>query len=312
MKVLLAGATGAIGRPLTRRLVEAGHEVIGLTRREDRAGQIEAAGARAVVCDVIERRPTLALAEETRPDVVMDQTTALPQRYDPRRMEEFYEGMIRLRLEGSPNLIEAAQRVGATSVFQSVAFMYAPEGSDGAAPKGRLRSEDDPPYEHDAPFPWNFDLPAIVALERRVVDMGGLVLRYGMFYGPGTHFDSGQIAHDVARRRMPIVGRGDGLFSFVHVEDAADATVVALERGATGILNVVDDEPMAMRDWLPLYARATGSPRPLRVPAWLVKRLGMPLVHHWATAMPGASNARARALGWAPRRPTVREGFAER
>ena len=309
MRILLAGATGAIGRPLTRRLVEAGHEVVGLTRRPQGVAAIEAAGARGVVCDVIDRKVTLAAAEEARPDVVMDQTTALPQRYDARKMEKFYEGMVALRLQGSPNLIEAAQQVAAKSVFQSVAFMYAPEGVAGAPSNGRLRTEDDPPYEKDAPFPWDLALPAIIALERRVVDIGGLVLRYGMFYGPGTHFDAGQIAHDVARRRMPIVGKGTGVFSFIHVEDAAAATVVALEREATGILNVVDDEPLPMREWIPAYASATGAPKPMRVPAWLVKRLGMPLVHYWGTTLPGASNARVRSLGWAPDRRSVREGF---
>ena len=304
MKVLLAGATGAIGRPLTKALVAAGHEVTGLTRRPDRARDVERRGARAVVCDVIDRRATLAVAEDVRPDVVMDQTTALPQRYDPRRMEKFYEKMVPLRLQGSPNLIEAAQAVGARSVFQSIAFMYAPGN-------GRVCTEDDPPYEHDAPFPWDLALPAIIALERRVVDIGGLVLRYGMFYGPGTHFDVGQIAEDVKRRRFPVVGKGNGTFSFVHVDDAAAATVVALERDATGILNVTDDEPIAMRDWLPALATAKGARRPFRVPAWLVRRMGMPLAVHWALTMPGASNARMRALGWAPQRPSVRQGFGE-
>jgi nucleoside-diphosphate-sugar epimerase len=303
LKVLLAGATGAIGRPLVRRLVEAGHEVTGLTRRPERVAEIEAGGARGVACDVLDRPATLAVAEETRPDVVMDQTTALPQRYDARRMERFYEAMVPLRLRGSPNLIDAAQRVGARSVFQSIAFMYAPDGD------GRLRTEDDPPYEEGAPFPWDLALPAIVALERRVVDLGGLVLRYGMFYGPGTHFDVGQVAHDVRRRRLPIVGRGTGMWSFIHVDDAAAATVAALEAGATGILNVVDDEPIPMREWLPEYARAIDAPRPLRVPAWVVRRMGMPLAAHWGTTMPGASNARARGLGWAPARPSVRQGF---
>jgi 2-alkyl-3-oxoalkanoate reductase len=304
MKVLLAGATGAIGRPLTRRLAEAGHEVVGLTRSAGRVAEIEAAGARGVVCDVIDRKATLAVAEEVRPDVVMDQTTALPQRYDPRRMEKFYEKMVPLRLQGSPNLIEAAQATGAKIAFQSVAFMYAPGN-------GRVCTEDDPPYEHDAPFPWDLALPAIIALERRVVDIGGLVLRYGMFYGPGTHFDAGQIAEDVKKRRMPIVGKGTGTFSFVHVDDAAEATVVALERDAAGILNITDDDPIAMRDWLPELARAKGARKPLRAPAWLVKRMGMPLAVHWALTMPGASNARVRALGWQPKRPSVRQGFHE-
>ncbi|HEV2815171.1 MAG TPA: NAD(P)-dependent oxidoreductase [Solirubrobacteraceae bacterium] len=304
MKVLLAGATGAIGRPLVRRLVEAGHEVTGLTRRPERARRLEAAGARGVVCDVIDRAATLAVVEEAAPDVVMDQTTALPQKYDARKMWRFYEGMVELRLRGTPNLIEAAQQFGAGIAFQSVAFEYAPKGN------GRLCTEDDPVYEKDAPFPWDLALPAIVALERRVVDLGGLVLRYGMFYGPGTHFDEGgQIHEDVRRRRMPIVGGGTGVFSFIHVEDAAAATVLALERGVTGILNVVDDQPLPMREWLPDYARALGARKPFRVPAWPVRRMA-PLAAHWATTLPGASNGRARReLGWAPERPSIREGI---
>ena len=302
MRILLAGATGAIGRPLVPRLVEAGHEVIGLTRRPDRVRDIERAGARGVVCDVIDRAATLALADEVQPDVVVDQTTALPQRYDARKMWKFYEGMVELRLRGTPNLVEAAQRTGARIVFQSVAFMYSPGNGD-------VCTEDDPPYERDAPFPWNLALPAIIALERRVVDIEGLVLRYGMFYGPGTHFDTGQIAVDVKRRRMPVVGKGDGRFSFIHVDDAAAATVLALERGTTGILNVVDDRPLPMREWLPAYAESIGAPRPLRVPAWPLRRLA-PLAVHWATTLPGASNARARReLGWAPQRRTAIEGF---
>lgn len=302
MRVLLAGATGALGRPLVRRLIAAGHEVTGLTRRPDRARELEEAGARGVVCDVLDRAATLAAAEQARPEVVLDETSSLPQRYDPRKMWEFYEGMVELRLRGTPNLVDAAQHAGARIAFQSVAFLYAPGN-------GRVCTEDDPPYERGAPFPWNLALPAIVALERRVVDLGGLVLRYGMLYGPGTHFDAGQVAIDVRRRRMPVVGRGEGTWSFVHVEDAAAATMLAVERGLTGVLNVVDDEPVAMRDWLPAYARSIGAPRPLRVPAWPVRRLA-PLAAHWATTLPGASNARARReLGWAPERSSVREGF---
>ena len=305
MKVLLAGATGAIGKPLVRRLVTTGHEVVGLTRREDRVAQIEADGGRGAVCDVVDRAAALRVAEEAAPDVVMDQTTALPQRYDARHMEDFYKDMTPLRLRGTPNLIDAAQHVDARIAFQSVAFMYAPDGDNG-----RLRTEEDPAYEQDAPFPWNLALPAILALERRVLDLGGLVLRYGMFYGPGTHFDAGQIAIDVKKRRLPIVGKGGGVWSFIHVDDAAAATVAALENGTTGILNVVDDEPIAMREWVPVYARALGAPKPLRVPAWLTRRMGMPLIAHWGTTLPGASNQRARReLGWSPERRSVREGF---
>ena len=207
-------------------------------------------------------------------------------------------------MRGTPNLIEAAQATSARIAFQSIAFMYAPNGN------GRLCTEADPPCERDAPFPCDLALPAIIAIEKRVVDLGGLVLRYGMFYGPGTHFDDGQIARDVKRRRMPVVGKGTGVFSFIHVDDAAAATVLALERELTGILNVVDDEPLPMREWLPHYAKAIGAPRPLRVPAFPVRKLA-PLAAHWATTMPGASNERARReLGWAPERRSLREGVA--
>jgi nucleoside-diphosphate-sugar epimerase len=303
MRILLGGATGAIGRPLVPGLVAAGHEVIGLTRRPERIADLEAAGARGVVCDVIDRDATLALADEVRPDLVLDETTALPQFFDARRMDEFYAGMVELRLRGTPNLIEAAERTGARIAFQSIAFLYAPGDN------GRPRTEDDPTYDQDAPFPWNLALPMIVALEQRVAGMGGLVLRYGWFYGPGTHFDEGQTALDVRRRRMPIVGRGTGMWSFIHVDDAAAATVAAVEAGLTGIVNVVDDEPLAMREWLPAYARSLGAKKPLRVPAWPVRRLA-PLAAHYATTLPGASNARARSeLGWAPRFRSAREGF---
>jgi nucleoside-diphosphate-sugar epimerase len=306
MKVLLAGATGAIGRPLVRRLLDAGHDVVGLTRRADRAADLDRTGARGVVCDVCDRAALMRIAEEAAPDVVVDQTTDLPQRYDARRMRGFYDRMGTLRVQGSPNLMDAAQATGARSIFQSVAFLYAPDGTN------RLRTEDDPPYGAQAPEPWNLALPAIVALEGRVVDLGGLVLRYGFFYGPGTHFDAGgQFHHDVSRRRTPIVGRGTGSLSFIHVDDAAAATVKAIESpDVRGILNVVDDDPQAMRDWLPLYAASLGAKRPLRAPLWLAKLVSGPLPLHFATTLQGASNERARReLGWAPAYPSVREGF---
>jgi 2-alkyl-3-oxoalkanoate reductase len=308
VKILLAGATGAVGRPLVPLLVAAGHEVLGLTRRRERVADVETAGARGAVCDVMDRDTLLRVAEEFGPDVVMDQTTDLPQRYDARRMDRFYAGMGPLRSIGSPNLLEAAARTGARPVFQSIAFIYAP-GEDG-----RPRTEDDRVLGEDAPPPWNLALPVITALERRVAGEGGTVLRYGFFYGPGTHLaPGGQIHADVGRRRFPVVGGGRGVFSFIHVEDAAAAAVSVVARPEVrGILNVVDDEPMTLREWLPLYAAAIGAPRPLPVPAWLARPLSGPLPVHMATRVPPVSNARARqALGWEPGRASVRDGFAE-
>lgn len=308
MKILLAGATGAIGRPLVRRLVAAGHEVVGLTRKPDRARALDAAGARGVVCDVVDRDAVLKLAAAEAPDVVMDQTTALPQRYTARRMDLFYKDMVPLRMRGTPNLFEAAQQQGARLFFQSIAFLYAPNGS--TAPK----TEDDPPFVDGAPYPWDAALPPIVALERRCVDLGGVVLRYGMFYGPGTHFDHGnQLAEDLKKRRLPVVGKGDGMACFIHVEDAAAATVKALEWQGSGILNVVDDTPLPGREWIPVAAEALGAKRPLRVPTFVARLASGPLPVHMATAMPAVSNERAkRELGWRPQFASVREGLAAR
>ena len=314
MKVLLAGATGAIGRPLVRRLVDAGHEVVALTRTPGKVAALDEAGARGVVCDVCDRQALFAIARDMQPDVVLDETTDLPQRYDGRTMNGFYDGMAELRLIGTPNLVEAAYEVGARPIFQSIAFAYRPEpGRPGT--EQRLRTEDDPIYGFDGPEPWNWAMPLIDALEQRAVGYGGLVLRYGMFYGPHTHFvPGGQFYEEVRRRRMPIPGKGTGVCTFIHVDDAAAATVAAVERPeVTGILNVTDDEPIALHDWVPLYAGAIGAPKPLRVPALVAKAVTGPLPLHFALTLPGTSNARAKQeLAWAPAYPSVREGFSSR
>ena len=307
MRILLAGATGAIGRPLVPKLVAAGHEVTGLTRRPERLAQSEQAGGRGVGCDVKDRAALLDVVAETRPEIVLDETTDLPQHYDASRMDRFYEDMIPLRLQGTPNLFEAAASCGAKLLFQSIAFLYAPNGRPGVA------AEDAPTVGADGPPPWNLAMPVITALEQRAVDQGGVVLRYGWFYGPGTHFDDGQMYEEVRKRRLPVVGNGAGLWSFIHVDDAAEATVRALEWQGSGILNIVDDEPIAAKQWVPEYAKAIGAKRPFRVPAFIAKRVGGDMAVHTMTALPGASNEKARReLGWQPVRSTVRTGFRER
>ena len=305
MRILLAGATGAIGRPLVPKLVEAGHEVVALTRRPEKTRELEAAGVDARVCDIRDRESTLAIANEVRPDVVLDETTDLPQRYDPRRMDLFYKEMGPLRLLGTPNLMDAALLHDARFMFQSVAFLHQPQADPGP------RTEDDPPYLDDPPPPWDAALPIIAALEQRTVDRGGTVLRYGFFRGPDTHMaPGGQIHDDVMARRMPVVGGGTGVFSFIDVRDAAEATVLALTWDGEGILQIVDDEPIAARDWIPLYAKELGAKPPRKVPAWIAKRVAGPMPVHWSTTMQGVSNARAKAeLGWQPAHPTVRDGF---
>jgi nucleoside-diphosphate-sugar epimerase len=308
MKVFVAGASGAIGKPLVRRLAAAGHEVTGTTRREDRAAEIRKAGATAVVCDAFDRSALEEAVAEAQPEAVVNQLTNLPQKYNPRKAS-FYEATDRVRREGGHNLVEAARAAGARRLItQSIAFLYAPEGS-------WVKTEDARPFEN-APGHFRSAVEAMLGHEREVVGsegFEGLVLRYGQFYGPGTYFArDGHFGREVRRRRFPIVGPGTGTFSFLHIEDAASATVAALDRGAPGIYNIVDDEPAQLSAWLPVYAEALGAKPPRRVPVWLAKPIAGSAVAAMATQLRGASNAKAkRELGWQPAHPSWRQGFAD-
>jgi nucleoside-diphosphate-sugar epimerase len=269
---------------------------------------IEQAGAGAVVCDALDAaglRDAVAAAE---PEVVISQLTKLPKdEFDPRTID--YGPTNRARAGGGHNLLEAALAAGARRfVTQSIAFIYAPEG-------GAVKSEEAPVWS-DAPEPFASGGVATVEHEREVLEadgIEGLVLRYGQFYGPGTYYAAdGGTARQVRKRRFPIVGKGSGVFSFIHVDDAAAATVAACERGAPGIYNVVDDDPAALREWLPVYAGAVGAKRPFRVPTLVGRVFGGPFATVLATELRGASNAKAkRELGWAPRYASWRQGFAE-
>jgi 2-alkyl-3-oxoalkanoate reductase len=308
MRVFVAGASGAIGRPLVHQLVAAAHEVTGTTRSEERAEAIRAAGARAVICDALDADALRAAVVEAAPEVVVHELTALPHRFNPRD-KQMYAPTNRVRREGTRNLIAAAQVAGARRlVCESIAFAYAP----GERPEVK---EEDAPLALEAPLPFGDSVRAIDDMERAVLGaegLEGLVLRYGWFYGPGTYLaDDGSLARDVRRRRLPVIGKGIGLYSFVHVDDAASATVAAVERGAPGVYNVVDDEPAPQREWLPVYAEAIGAKKPLRVPVW-VARLAMGRIATMADVQAGASNAKAkRELGWEPRWPSWRQGFRE-
>ncbi len=308
MKVFVAGASGVIGRPLVRQLVAAGHEVTGTTRREDRADEIRAAGASAVVCDVFDAPALEAAVRGAEPEVVVNQLTSLPRKYNPRKAS-FYEATDRVRREGGHNLVEAARAAGARRVLtQSIAFLYAPEGD-------WVKSEDARPYE-DAPGHFRSAVEALLEHEREVVsaaDFDGLVLRYGQFYGPDTYYArDGHLGREASRRRFPIVGPGTGTFSFLHTEDAATATVAALDAGAPDIYNIADDEPAPLSDWLPVYAEALGAKPPRHVPVWLAKLAAGSSVAAQAIALRGASNAKAkRELGWQPAHSSWRQGFAE-
>jgi nucleoside-diphosphate-sugar epimerase len=308
MKVFLAGASGVIGRRLVPALTAAGHEVTGTTRRQERAGEIEAGGGRAVICDALNREELIAAVVEATPEVVVHELTALPEDLDPRR-KGVYTATARIRREGTANLVAAAEAAGARRlVAQSIAFLYAPQGD-------WVKSEEAPPMPA-AEGEFGEALDATLDLERQVLGadgLEGLVLRYGFFYGPGSVYRAdGYQADEVRKRRFPIVGRGDGTFSFIHVDDAAAATVAAVERGSPGIYNVTDDEPAPVRDWLPVYARAVGAKPPRRVPAWLARLVAGKAVTGFATGLRGASNAKAkRELGWEPRHPSWRTGFTD-
>jgi nucleoside-diphosphate-sugar epimerase len=307
MKVFLAGASGVIGRSLTPKLIAAGHDVSGTSRSEQGADTIRAAGADAVVCDCLDPVAVEEAVIAANPEAIVSELTSLPKDYDLRTID--YGPTNRLRVEGGRNLISAGRKVGARRfVTQSVAFVYEPEG-------GWVKDEDAPTYR-EAPGRFKPGFDATMLSEREALGaegMDGLVLRYGQFYGPDTYFDHGaSIAEQVRSRRLPIVGKGTGVFSFVHVDDAADATVAAVERGPSGIYNIVDDDPTPMREWLPAYAEAIEAKPPFKVPGIVARLLGGKAASAMATELRGASNEKAkRELGWSPAHPSWRQGFAE-
>jgi 2-alkyl-3-oxoalkanoate reductase len=306
MRVLVAGASGAIGQFLIPQLVEAGHEVVGLTRHQAKADALAAVGARGVVVDAFDRDAVRRVVLDASPEAVIDQLTSLPRDYNLRD-PHLYDANDEIRSKGTPALHDAAREAGARRyVLQSIAFLYAPEGV-------WVKSEDARPWL-DAPQPFGRSVNVLNDNEQRITrdpDVAGVVLRYGFFYGPGTYYASdGSIAAQVRKRQFPIVGKGEGRASYVHLHDAATATVAALERGS-GIYNIVDDEPALLRDWLPVYARAIGAKPPRRVPRWLARLVAGSAVAGVATETRGASNAKAKAeLGWEPALPSWREGFA--
>jgi len=308
VRVFVAGATGAVGRPLVPKLLAAGHEVTGMTRSEAKAQELRAAGADAAVVDVFGVDALRAAIDTASPEVIVHELTALPDRIDFRK-KDTYAATNRVRTEGTRNLIDAARAAGARRfVCQSIAFAYRMDGEG-------LKTEDDPLLS-EAAGAFGSGLSALREMEEMVLGadgLDGLVLRYGFFYGPGTYFaEEGTSTQDVRRRRMPIVGAGSGTFSFVHVDDAADATVAAVERGAPGIYNIADDEPAPMREWVPVFAKAAGAKPPRRVPVWLARFVAGKDVSNFAVALRGVSNEKAkRELGWRPAHPSWRTGFAE-
>ncbi len=304
MKVFVAGASGVIGRSLVRMLVEAGHEVTGMTRSPKRAETLRCAGVEAVVCDALDAEALRSAVARARPEAVIHELTDLPPKLEPRRYRAQLAGTNRLRREGTRNLVAAARAAGAGRIVaQSIAFAYAPTGD--------WVKDEDAPLALDSPPPMDAAVAAVADLERQVLDAGGTVLRYGCFYGPGTYLAADGFYAELAhRRRFPVVGSGEGRWSFIHVDDAAAATAAALARGSPGVYNIVDDDPAAARDWIPAYAAAIGAKPPLRLPAWMGRLVGGRAAVAAMTTQRAASNAKAKQeLGWAPRHSSWRDGF---
>jgi nucleoside-diphosphate-sugar epimerase len=307
MRVFVAGATGAIGRQLVPRLVAAGHEVHGMTRSESKQGLLRELGAVPVVADALDPDQVARAVAETRPDVIVHQLTALTgvQRYTAGAAAETN----RLRTEGTDHLLSAGHAVGVRRFVAQGVATFGVYGRSGAP----VKTEDDP-LDPEPIRDMRETVGALRHLEAAVLGADwteGIVLRYGAFYGPGTSLAPGEEQIELVRkRRFPVVGDGGGVWSFIHVADAAEATLAAVEHGRRGVYNVVDDEPARVAEWLPALAQNLGAKRPMRVPRFVGRLFaGEPGVV-MMTEIRGASNAKAkRELGWRPAHASWRTGL---
>jgi 2-alkyl-3-oxoalkanoate reductase len=311
VKVFLAGAGGAMGRQLIPLLVADGHEVVGMTRSEGKHDLVRSLGAWHVAADALDAEAVSLAVAAAEPEVILHELTSIPGNLEPRHFDRDFAATNRLRTEGTDNLLAAARDVGARRfIAQSYAsWPYARTG-------GAVKSEEDP-LDPDPPEQFRNSLKAIERLEAAVTGaegIEGLVLRYGGFYGPHTSAGrpDGEQVEAVRKRKFPVVGDGQGVWSFVQIEDAAAATAAAVTRGSPGIYNVVDDDPAPVSEWLPAFAAAVGAKPPRRVPRWLGRLIAGEAAVVMMTEIRGASNAKAkRELGWQPRYPSWRTGFVE-
>jgi nucleoside-diphosphate-sugar epimerase len=315
MKVFVAGATGAIGRKLVPQLVARGYEVVGMTSGESKQDVVRSLGARPVVADALDGDAVAHAVASAQPDVIVHQLTALSGKMgmrDARRPDRSPMAQMtnRLRTEGTDNLLAAGRAAGARRfVAQSFGgFRFARTG-------GLVQTEADP-FDQDVAGARQPGLEAFLYLEQAVttIEWGeGLALRYGSFYGPGTGMSlapDAVMAAPIRKRRFPIVGDGGGVWSFLHIEDAAAATAIAVEHGQPGGYNLVDDEPAPVREWLPVLASALGAKPPRRIPRWLGRLAAGEVATLMMTEARGASNAKAkRELGWQLLYPSWRQGF---
>jgi nucleoside-diphosphate-sugar epimerase len=304
MRVLVVGATGAIGRQLVPQLIEAGHQVSATTRSAAKLDGLRAAGAEPLVVDGLDAAAVGAAVARAEPDVIVHEMTAIPASVSFRKFGQTFAATNALRTTGLDHLLAAAAAQG---VRRLIVQSYA--GWPNVRSGGPVKTEDDP-LDPDPPAAMRATLDAIRYLERTVTaaPLDGLVLRYGSLYGPGS---SEMFVRLLRRRQVPIIGDGAGVWSFLHVTDAAGATVAAVQGGAPGIYNIVDDEPAAVAEWLPVLARAAGAKPPLHVPAWVGRLAAGEAGLSVMTRARGCSNAKAkRELPWQPLWPSWRDGFA--
>jgi nucleoside-diphosphate-sugar epimerase len=310
MKVFLAGGSGAIGKRLVPMLVENGHDVVATTTTERKLPMLRELGAEAVVLDVLDSGAVIAAVMRSDPDVVIHEATSLSSMgTSMRNLDKQFAHTNRLRTEGTDNLLEAARAAGAR---RFVAQSFAGWQNDR---KGTMVKTEDDPLDTD-PFPHTEETLAGIQHVESVVtgaeDIEGVVLRYGGFYGPGTTIarDGGQHTEAVRKRQFPVVGEGTGVWSLIHIDDAARATLIAAERGKRGVYNITDDDPAPIGEILPVLAESVGAPPPRHVPVWLARILAGKLGVAMMTEMRGSSNAKAkRELGWQPRYASWRDGF---
>ena len=308
MRVFVAGATGAIGRQLVPRLVAAGHEVHGMTRHVSKQAMLDELGAVPVVADALDPDQVAAAVGGARPEVIVHQLTAIGA-LDMRHFDRDFALTNRLRTEGTGHLLSAGQGVGVRRFVAQGIAGYGAYVRTG----GPVKSEEDP-LDPTPTREMRETLAAIRHLEEAVLAARwteGMVLRYGAFYGPGTSMaPDGAQSELVRRRKFPLVGDGGGVWSFIHVADAAEATVAAVEHGSRGVYNVVDDDPAPVAEWLPALAQTLGAKQPMRVPRFVGRLFAGETGVMMMTELRGASNAKAkRELAWRPAHPSRRQGF---
>lgn len=310
MRIFVAGATGAVGRSLVPALISAGHSVAGLTRTAAKVGTIKRMGAEPVVADALDATAIRTAVVSVRPDIIIDEMTDLGGVMDFRHFDRAFAVTNELRTRGTDYLLAAAREA---SVKRFIAQSFC--GWAFARSGGSVKTEVDE-LDPDPPQELRRTLEAIQYLERTVTNSTnpeGIVLRYGSFYGPGTGMLSPAMIDQLRRRRVPLIGDGTGWWSFIHVDDAASATVAAINRGKPGnIYNVVDDEPAEVREWMPALAGILGAKPPLHVPAWIGRLVaGEHMVSMMTEVRAGSSAKAKRELGWQPAHPSWRAGFAE-